>query len=100
MLQTKICVTFLKDPNSEVCGNKTAVQDYLILEAWTDIVSQKVGNYQSTLRNITEERRPHVQQMVYTFKTRPFKFGNRGGTAVKVLCYKTEGRWFDPSWYH
>ena len=21
-----------------------------------------------------------------------------GGTVVKVLCYKSEGRWFDPSW--
>ena len=21
--------------------------------------------------------------------------GDRGGTAVKVLCYKSEGRWFD-----
>jgi len=20
------------------------------------------------------------------------------GTVVKVLCYKSEGRWFDPSW--
>ena len=24
--------------------------------------------------------------------------GVRGGTVVKVLCYKSEGRWFDPSW--
>jgi len=23
--------------------------------------------------------------------------GDRGGTVVKVLCYKSEGRWFDPS---
>jgi len=23
--------------------------------------------------------------------------GDRGGTVVKVLCYKLEGRWFDPS---
>ena len=22
--------------------------------------------------------------------------GDRGGTMVKVLCYKSEGRWFDP----
>jgi len=21
-------------------------------------------------------------------------------TVVKVLCYKSEGRWFDPSWCH
>ena len=23
---------------------------------------------------------------------------DRCGTVVKVLCYKSEGRWFDPSW--
>ena len=27
-------------------------------------------------------------------------FGDRGGTVVKVLCYKSEGRWFDLSWCH
>ena len=26
------------------------------------------------------------------------KFGDSGSTVVKVLCYKSEGRWFDPSW--
>jgi len=26
--------------------------------------------------------------------------GDRGGTVVKVLCYKSEGRWFDPRWRH
>jgi len=26
--------------------------------------------------------------------------GDRGGTVVKVLCYKSEGYWFDPSWSH
>jgi len=26
--------------------------------------------------------------------------GDRGGTVVKVLCYKSEGRWFDLSWLH
>ena len=25
---------------------------------------------------------------------------DRGGTVVKVLCYKSEGRCFDPSWCH
>jgi len=25
---------------------------------------------------------------------------DRGGTVVKVLCYKSEGCWFDPSWCH
>ena len=26
--------------------------------------------------------------------------GDRGSAVVKVLCYKSEGRWFDPSWCH
>ena len=26
--------------------------------------------------------------------------GDRGSTVVKVLLYKSEGRWFDPSWCH
>jgi len=25
-------------------------------------------------------------------------FGDRGSTVVKVLYYKSDGRWFDPSW--
>jgi len=24
--------------------------------------------------------------------------GDLGSTVVKVLCYKSKGRWFDPSW--
>ena len=27
------------------------------------------------------------------------RIGDRGSTVVKVLCYKSEGRWFDRSWY-
>jgi hypothetical protein len=26
--------------------------------------------------------------------------GDRGGTVVKVLCYKSEDRWFDSRWCH
>ena len=26
------------------------------------------------------------------------QLGDRGSTVVKVLCYKSEGCWFDPSW--
>jgi len=26
--------------------------------------------------------------------------GDRSSTVVKVLCYKSEGGWFDPSWCH
>jgi len=31
---------------------------------------------------------------------RPVYNGDRGSTVVKVLCYKSEVRWFDPSWCH
>jgi len=27
-------------------------------------------------------------------------FGDRGSTVVKVLCHKSEGRWFDSRWCH
>ena len=39
-----------------------------------------------------------------TFKTVKYFFslllviGDRDSTVVKVLCYKSEGRWFNPSW--
>jgi hypothetical protein len=26
--------------------------------------------------------------------------GDRDSTVVKVLCYKSEGRWFDHNWCH
>ena len=26
-----------------------------------------------------------------------YLLGDRGSTVFKVLCYKSEGRWFDPS---
>jgi len=29
-----------------------------------------------------------------------YSVGDRGGTVVKVLCYKSEGRWFDPRLCH
>ena len=29
-----------------------------------------------------------------------YRIGNRGSTVVKVLSYKSEGSWFDPSWCH
>ena len=43
--------------------------------------------------------RPRVRSRC--LKTQPsIVTGDRGSTVVKVLCYKSEGRWFDPSWCH
>jgi len=37
---------------------------------------------------------------VLFFNLGAWKMGDRGGTVVKVLCYKSEGRWFYASWCH
>jgi len=40
----------------------------------------------------------HSTVRSWAIKSVPFT-RDRGSTVVKVLCYKSEGRWFDPSWY-
>ena len=35
---------------------------------------------------------------IVTIHSSILSIGDRGGTVVKVLCYKSEGRWFDTSW--
>ena len=39
---------------------------------------------------------------IFTFKysISLLVIGDLGGTVVKVLCYKSEGRWFDSRWCH
>jgi len=32
--------------------------------------------------------------------TKYLLYGDRGSTVVNVLCYESEGRWFDSSWCH
>ena len=41
---------------------------------------------------------PTGQPEYQHFITTDLPLGDRGSTVVKVLCYKSEGRWFDPSW--
>ena len=36
--------------------------------------------------------------IIYTINRSTAVHGDRGNTVVKVLCYKSEGRWFDPIW--
>jgi len=38
------------------------------------------------------------QSITTLFCSHLIYIGDRGSTVVKVLCYKSEGRWFDPSW--
>ena len=35
-----------------------------------------------------------------TFRMFKCKIRDRGGTVAKVLCYKSEGRWFEFRWCH
>ena len=39
-----------------------------------------------------------AQSIVKEIKQYQIKWGDRGSTVVKALCYKSEDRWFDPSW--
>ena len=45
-----------------------------------------------------EEERKLVPIVTECYIDIPYYKGDRGGTVVKVLRYKSEGRWFDPSW--
>ena len=42
----------------------------------------------------------HAKKLSYRFYIVPLpnRGRDRGGTVVQVLCYKSEGRWFHPSW--
>jgi hypothetical protein len=40
----------------------------------------------------------HQTQSVTFIPVKNYYMEDRGGTVVKVLCYKSEGRWFDSRW--
>ena len=42
----------------------------------------------------------HAHLIVLDLMTRTSLGVDRGSTVVKVLCYKSEGRWFNSSWCH
>jgi len=61
--------------------------------------NQDMLRWQSTLQGVTASR--FIAYTVYkrtgSYKTvRHCIMWDRGSTVVKVLCYKSEGRWFDP----
>ena len=39
-------------------------------------------------------------RVMYFVRLSAHCLGDRGGTVVKVLCYKSEGRWFHCRWCH
>jgi len=52
---------------------------------------QLEGNYISETEQFLAFILTHFPVMLYTM-------GDRGSTVVKVLCYKSKGRWFDSRW--
>jgi hypothetical protein len=59
-----------------------------------------LGNFaeaQINLGTVTTLDTDNVKRRVicWQFSTILLAGGDRGGTVVKVLCYKSEGRWFD-----
>ena len=61
---------------------------------WNSLVQNFVGNYDKRILKITQN---FCAIFLWNIEK---SFGDRDSTVVKVLCYKSEGRWFDPSWCH
>jgi len=71
----------------------------LTLCCWTD-GSQTIRNllqpspgYKNVPTNQTKRRNTPEDRYLDILH-----YENHGSTMVKVLCYKSEGNWFDPSW--
>jgi len=47
-----------------------------------------------------EQLGPHCTDLREILYMSIFRKEDRGDTVVKVLCYKSEGHWIDPSWFH
>ena len=43
------------------------------------------------------DRLNSMNKFIFFFSDFMFVMGDRGSTVVKMLCYKSERRWFDPS---
>jgi hypothetical protein len=59
---------------------------------------QKIVHQRGIVRNI--EVRSCSQLCYGKAMSITYSGGGRGGTVVKALCYKSEGRWFDSRWCH
>jgi hypothetical protein len=51
--------------------------------------------------SLTKTKNCILYSLLYNKKVYSLTKGTAdGGTVVKVLCYKSEGRWFDSGWCH
>ena len=77
-----------------VIANKTSSMSFSL----TSVVSLFRGNFHLT--NAIRLNEYCILRTDMHFNTScPYR-GHRGSSVVKVLCYKSEGCWFDPSWCH
>ena len=69
---------------------------------FTNILKVQIGSLRSTLSlfaGIFNLLAVSSLNILYSLSPQ-YKSGDRGSTVVKVLCYKSEGRWFDSIWCH
>jgi len=76
---------------------------FIITNTIHTIGVDKITLFKPTFNNVLSptcfDRHWIIIREVYTLFAKLLRrFGDRGSTVVKVLCYKSEGRWFDPSW--
>jgi len=65
-------------------------------ENWAVVSGMRIQRYANTGHQVARATKfcsvaPNI------FGSSVWNLRDRGGTVVKVLCYKSEGRWFDPS---
>ena len=70
---------------------------YLYIE-FIEKQSDKSSKLMNEVTN-PDDGNKHLRNVRNT-STKLYFVGERGGTVVKVLCYKSEGRWFDSRWCH
>jgi len=68
------------------------------VEAWNKLIVKQKFCASSWL--ITEIKTNERLILYLILSNKHSMLGDQGGTVVKVLCYKSEGRWFDPSRCH
>ena len=71
------------------------MQHSIFLDIWQLNNTHRTHCFVATVNMIM--LRPTVLLYMYFIYLIYIKIGDRGSTVVKVLCYKSEGRWFDPS---
>ena len=74
-------------------GRLPMTRRYLDWITWSLRYLEELAELQIRATSVTMDRICNLYKAT-------FLDGGRGGTVVQLLCYKSESRWFDPSWCH